>query len=71
MTVPLPVLRIEEIHEDGVAGERGHREGGDELFGQRRHDNLDLGSLFDEAAREHGGLVGCDAARYAQQYVFS
>ena len=42
--IPGAVLRIEELHQNGALGEGGHRQRGDELFGQRGHHHLYFGA---------------------------
>ena len=44
MGIPGSVLGVEELHEDRVSGERGHRQRGDELLGQRGHHDTHLGA---------------------------
>ncbi len=44
MGIPGPVLGVEELHEDRVSGERGHRQGRDELLRQRSHHHAHVGA---------------------------
>ena len=71
MTVPLAVLRIEELHEYGIVRECGHGEGCYELLGRSRHDNLDLSPLLDEQTCKVSRLVSGYASRNAQKYVLA
>ncbi len=69
--VPGAVLGIEEFDQDGTLRERGHGQRRDELLGQRRHHHLHLGACGAEQTTEHRGLIGGDASRDSQQYVFA
>ena len=42
--IPRSVFRVEEFHENRVFREGGHRQGRDELLGQRRHDDAHFGA---------------------------
>ena len=44
MRIPRSVFRVEEFHENRVFREGGHRQGRDELLGQRRHDDAHFGA---------------------------
>ena len=71
MTVPLAVLGVEELHQDRVAGQGRHGQGGNELLGRGRHDDLDLGAFPDQQTGEICRLIGRNAPRDAQKYVFA
>ena len=42
--VPCAVLRVEELHQNRIFRERGHRQRRDELLGQRRHHDAHFGA---------------------------
>ena len=62
----VPLARV-----DRTAGERLHRDGGDELRGRFGHDDLHGRAGLGQQTREFGDLVAGDAARQAEDEVFS
>ena len=65
--VPRAVFGVEELHQNRVLRQRGHRQRRDELLGQRGHHHTHLGACRFEQPAERGSLVGRDAPRDAQQ----
>ncbi len=62
---------VPERGEDFVAGEGGEGERGDEAAGGAGHGDLDGCAADLESADEFGGLVGGDAAAYAEEDLHS
>ena len=66
VAVPRAVALGEKVADDGLRRERTQGDGGDELLTGRGDDHLYLSSAPDEAADDETCLVGCNAARDAQ-----
>ena len=63
---PVPLAGV-----DRTAGQRLHRDGGDELRGRFGHHDLHGRAGLGQQAREFGDLVAGDAARHAEDEMFS
>ena len=70
VAVPGAIVGGKELRHDGLTRECRQRDGGDELLAGRCNDHLHLGARLDEEADERAGLVGRNAAGYAQHNVF-
>ena len=71
MTVPLACVGREKLADDRLAAQRRERQRLDKLLGIGGHDDLYLGTGFDEQPCECGTLVCCDSARDAQDNVLA
>lgn len=71
MAVPLTGVSGEKLTDDRLATQCRERQGLDELLGVRGHDDLNLGTCFDEQASECGTLIGGDTTSDAQNDVLA